>query len=67
MDFDSAVINASAIYKERINKISEEIEKEKSLPNPDKYKILKMEESKLMADLFSDPLYGPMAKFRSPW
>ena len=52
--------------KEAIKPINEEIKKEKMKPNSDSHKLLKLEESKLMAGLFTDA-FGYNERFRNPW
>ena len=58
---------ANAKVQEDIKKLQEEIDKEKSNPKADKYKILKMEEQKLIQGLFSNELGSLYGKYRSPW
>lgn len=53
---------AKKAVEEAGKKISEEMEK----PNPDMYKINKINESRYMPGLFSD-VFGYYDKFRNPW
>lgn len=52
--------------KRAIKPIDDEINKEKHSNTPNSYKIAKLEESKLLAGLFSDA-FGTNERFGNPW
>lgn len=51
---------------EALKPINKEIEKEKSKENCDTHKLLKLEESKLFAGLFTD-IFGYNERFKNPY
>lgn len=57
---------ASGKAREEIKKIDSEIDKEKKNTNPDRHRMLRLEEQKLLQEMFCNE-YGVYNKFRSPW
>ena len=60
-------LKPSAAYQEGVNKINEEIDKEKQSEKPDNHRIMRLEEQKLMQQMFSGDGFGAYAKYQSPW
>ena len=50
-----------------VEKINAEIAKEQKNVNPDKHKIMRLMEQKLVSDLFSNEFSPNNFKFRNPW
>lgn len=54
-------------FRENVKKLNEKIEEERKKDKIDEHKIMRLEEQKLMNQLFSNNLGSPFLKFRSPW
>lgn len=52
--------------QEEVDELEKKIQEEKVKENPDKIKILKMEEAKIYQNLFSN-VFGGQCRFRNPW
>lgn len=62
-----APITPTAKYREDIEKLNEKISEEKKKENADFHRIMKLEEQKLMQQLFSNDINGAYSRFSSPW
>lgn len=57
----------SSVRKE-IKKADDEIKKEMEKPNPDKHRILRLQEQKLLQGMFSGgPMTGVFGRFKQPY
>ena len=60
-------LKPSQKYQQDIKKIDEKIDEEYKKENIDTHRIMKLEEQKLIQQLFSNEINGTFSKFCSPW
>lgn len=62
--YDSLV---TARARQNLDRINKEIKEEKQKDNVDPHKLMRLEEEKLIQDLFYGGMANNYAKYRSPW